>query len=70
MVIPGMTDQEGASVSLASLTFAITVKGMDIAGHGLDGKPVALRFEEPTARALATALLITIRMKLTKARRL
>ncbi|MDQ4098404.1 MAG: hypothetical protein M3144_11120 [Actinomycetota bacterium] len=69
MIIPGMTDQEGDAVALASLSFAITPAGMDIAGHGLDGRPVVLAFDEPTARALATALLITIRMKLIKARR-
>jgi hypothetical protein len=69
MVIPGMTDQQGDAVPLASLSFAITAGGMDIAGHGLDGRPVALVFDEATARALATALLITMRMKLIKARR-
>ncbi|MEO7837179.1 MAG: hypothetical protein ABIS21_06010, partial [Acidimicrobiales bacterium] len=55
MVILGLGE-----APLPALTFLVTRQGMDIG-------PGALPVEEATACALATALLITLRMKLTKA---
>jgi hypothetical protein len=55
MVIPGLGE-----VPLAALAFLVTRQGLDIG-------PGPLPVDETTARALATALLITIGMKLTKA---
>lgn len=55
MVIPGLGES-----ALASLTFVIAASGLEIG-------PGPLPVDEATARALATALLITIGMKLTKA---
>lgn len=54
MVIPGL----GGS-PLASLEFVVS-------GEGLEIGPGPLAVDEATARSLATALLITIGMKLTK----
>ena len=47
----------------------VTGRGLDIAGEDVGGQPVRLQFDEPAARALATALFITLRMKLAKAPR-
>ena len=55
MVIPGLGE-----APLAELTFLVTAEGIDIG-------PGRLAVDETTARALATALLITIRTKLAKA---
>lgn len=54
MVIPGLGDSP-----LASLAFTVTRDGLQIG-------PGPLPVDEATARALATALLITIGMKLRK----
>jgi hypothetical protein len=73
MRIPGLHDErlgDGAPpAALATLDVTLTPRGLDLAGGGPDGGPVPLRFDEPAARALATALFITIRMKLAKAPR-
>lgn len=55
MVIPGLGD-----APLTSLEFVVSADGLEIG-------PGPLPVDEATARALATALLITIGMKLTKA---
>jgi len=68
MVIPGLFDADGPA-QLATLAVDVTPRGLDIAGEDANGAPVTLRFDEPAARALATALFITIRMKLAKAPR-
>ena len=72
MLIPGLRDErsgEAAPAVLGALGVTLTPRGLDLAGSGPDGQPVPLRFDEPAARALATALFITIRMKLAKAPR-
>jgi len=56
LVIPGLGERP-----LAALTFRITSQGLEIG-------PEPLPVNETTGRALATALLLTIGMKLTKAR--
>ena len=68
MVIPGLLDADGPA-HLAALVVDVTPRGLDIAGEDAAGAPITLRFDEPAARALATALFITIRMKLAKAPR-
>lgn len=55
MVIPGL-----GAAPLATLTFLVTPQGLDIG-------PGPLSVDETTARALATALLVTLGMKLRKA---
>lgn len=60
----GPTDEPAP---LMLLTFALTDRGMAVAGYGTDGAAVALELDETTARALAVALLITIGVKLAKA---
>ncbi len=57
MVVPGLGE-----VPLANLTFLVTRDGLEVG-------PGPLTTDESTARALATALLITIGMKLTKGRK-
>jgi len=66
MVLPGLFDADGPA-QLATLAVDVTPRGLDIAGEDADGAPLTVRFDEPAARALATALFITIRMKLAKA---
>jgi hypothetical protein len=74
MRIPGFHDERegdgtGSPAPLAALDVTLTRRGLDLAARAPDGEPVPLRFDEPAARALATALFITIRMKLAKAPR-
>ncbi|HUR17995.1 MAG TPA: hypothetical protein VMZ51_03540 [Acidimicrobiales bacterium] len=56
MIIPGLGE-----APMNELTFLVT-------SHGLEIGPMEVSVDEATARALATALLITVGMKLTKAR--
>ena len=56
MIIPGLGD-----LPVIDLTFLLTAEGLEIG-------PGELPLDEPGARALANALLITIGMKLAKAR--
>jgi hypothetical protein len=68
--IPGLHDARAGAPRDAELTLLacdVTKRGLAISGFGPDGPPVPLAFDETTARALATALLITIGMKLAKA---
>lgn len=51
------------------LTFAVTDKGFATVGYGADGAPLDLRLTENTAGLLATALIITLGVKLAKAER-
>jgi hypothetical protein len=72
MLIPGLHDGRAGGLepaTLSALDVTLTARGLDLAGLGPDGGPVPLGFDEPAARALATALFITIRMKLAKAPR-
>lgn len=70
LLIPGVLDATtGAAAELVRMTCAVTSRGMAIAGTGPTGNPVPLELDETTAQALATALLITIGVKLTKAAR-
>ena len=64
MRIPGFAGDP----ALGALAFALTPDGLTIDGFDPSGQPVPLAFTEDTARALANALLITIGMKLIKAR--
>lgn len=51
------------------LTFALSDRGFAVAGFGPDGVPLELAPSENTACLLATALVITLGVKLTKAER-
>jgi hypothetical protein len=67
MVIPGLLEAgrpDAVDASITALRVVVTGRGLDITAE-----PGPVRFDEQTARALATALLITIGMKLTKAQR-
>jgi hypothetical protein len=66
LLVPGMT-AGGRLVPLILLTFAVSDRGMAVAGYGADGELAPVELDETTARALAIALLITIGVKLTKA---
>lgn len=65
LVIPGLA----STGDVKALSFAIGRRGMAIHGWGAGGEAVQLRVDEETARALANALFITLRMKVIKAQR-
>ncbi|MDQ3978436.1 MAG: hypothetical protein M3314_02640 [Actinomycetota bacterium] len=71
LLVPGLTRAEaqatGEPVPLTLLTFALTDRGIAIAGYDADSRVAPLALDETTARALAIALLITIGVKLRKA---
>ncbi len=69
LLVPGVLDADGVPAAVVRLTFGVTAGGMEVAGTGPDGAPLPLDFDDTTAQALATALLITIGVKLTKAGR-
>jgi hypothetical protein len=56
-------------VPVHELTFAVADRGLAIVGYGAEGVPLDLRLTENTACLLATALIITLGVKLTKAER-
>jgi hypothetical protein len=67
MIIPGVLDagrRDAVEASITALRVVVTRRGLDITAE-----PGPVRFDEQAARALATALLITIGMKLAKAHR-
>ena len=67
----GVADESGgATAELASISFDVTPAGMVLSAQGTGGAPRPLAVDETTARQLATALLLTFRVKLTKAERL
>jgi hypothetical protein len=63
LVIPGMVHKG----DLSGLGFTIGRRGMAIEGCDPGGRPVPVAYDEPTARALANALFVTLRMKIIKA---
>jgi hypothetical protein len=71
LLVPGVTGAGPGTptepLPLTLLTFALTHRGMAIAGYDAHGRLTPLTLDETTARALAVALLITIGVKLTKA---
>lgn len=68
--LPGVADRDGATVAeLASIAFDVMPAGLAVTAVGTDGRAVALALEEGTGRALATALVLTFRAKLTRADR-
>ena len=52
---------------LGSIAFDIAGAGLAVSATGVGGEPVAVEVDEATARQLATALLLTFRVKLAKA---
>lgn len=68
--IPGIADTAAAGrplAALASLTVAVAPGGLAVVGFGPEGEVMATDLGEDTARLLATALLITVGVKLAKA---
>lgn len=72
LLIPGVVEfggaQEEAPTPLVVVGFVVTARGMEVTGFGPGHRFVPVRLDETTARALATALLITIGVKMAKAR--
>jgi hypothetical protein len=72
LVIPGVRaagDPSGPEASLAQLRVDVADRGLAVTGTAAGGSPVAIELSDETACLLATALLITIGVKLRKAER-
>ena len=72
MSIPGVRRAGAGSpdpLPVAEMTFALCGRGAAVSGFGPDGRRLDLDLDEDTARQLATALHLTIGMKLAKAER-
>jgi hypothetical protein len=54
---------------LGSIAFDVTTNGLAVTATTPDGDPTAVEVDEATARQLSTALLLTFRVKLTRADR-
>ncbi|MGH9156971.1 MAG: hypothetical protein ACRD1K_14275 [Acidimicrobiales bacterium] len=70
--LPGVTAAGpvgGEPAELAQVRFEVTGDGMVVKATGTGGRAVPLEVDETTARQLATALLLTFRVKLTRAQR-
>lgn len=67
MRLPGVHALEGARgepAELARVSFEVTAAGFLVTAAGADGAPIGLGLDEATARQLATALLLTFRVKM------
>lgn len=69
-VVPGLHDtrqKEPGDAGVLSLGFALDPSGLQITAFGTDARPMPLRFDEDTARALANAVFLALRAKISQA---
>lgn len=74
LMLPGILPADAPSgpavpAALGRLSVAVAPKGLAVMGFDRDGTTTPIRLDETTSRLLATALLITVGVKLTKAER-
>ena len=68
LLLPGVgAAGRPAPAELGSIAFDVRTTGMGISATGPGGEPLVPVVDETTARQLATALLLTFRVKLTRA---